>query len=157
MATIVCDVLPEPTLKVINLAESHAACFKNTKDNFSEVQKYIRNARCYISNLIGETTTTITTEQIKAAVRGMIYTIDIDYTQVDGTSIVLPNGIIVSRNANTYVIQHPDSAVNLLHALRLKATRQYAMNYDLRIDVNNNIVLSFVVLPNEILQLELFG
>lgn len=151
-----CAVLQDVQIKPVNFSESHTAGLKITDDNVKELGKYVNNIRCHLANIIGAESPTAAA--IRAVVRSMLMVVDIDFAQVDGTSIQnVTNGIIVTRNGLQFIVRHPDSLMSMLHNLRSKTNREYANSYSFRIDDDANAIITFSVLPDEVLQLEIFG
>lgn len=153
-----CTTLQDVKLKVIDLTKSHAAQAKISKDNFTEIEKYINNNRCRLTALEGATTSTVTTTTIKNTVRNdMIKVAELKTNHVDGTTTTLTNGLTVTRSGNNFVIQTPDAVPILLHALRDASSKQFASNYKITMDASNQVTIYFTPFIKQNMELILFG
>lgn len=151
------EVLSDIKLKTIDLRKSHASLGQQTKDNFSAIEKYINNLRLRISSIDNDVST-IDSDTIKRTVRSeMLMIADLSASQVDGTTNTQVNGVNVTRNGNSFIIQTPDGTALLLHNLRVKSSKAYVNGYSMTMDNNNQIILDFSPFISEDLEFLIFG
>lgn len=149
--------LKDISLKVINLTKSHAAQAQQSKDNFSEIEKYINNINCRVDELKDEPSE-VTTDTIKNTIRSQMISVALlSSTHIDGTTTTQDNGITVTRSDNRFIIQTPDSVPVLFHNLRVKDSKMYASGYSISMDNSNQVTIYFKPFIKEDLEFIIFG
>jgi len=138
----------ENTIKLIrpDLKESHAAFAVSAKRNFIEIEKILNKLS---QDIASSTEVAASTNKFKI--------LTLSATQAVGTTI-LSDGLNITKAPNKFIIQRTSTSAKLLHMLRQSASKSHASSYNFLINAAlNQIELTFSVMPDEDLELILFG